>query len=146
MSWASPNLNDSHWAEIAVPMDQGKFGLDKNFNYLWYRLDIPFDRRTLNEGDLGRLGINIGRVFSAYELYANGIFIGSVGKFQPNGQASYDQEATFDLPRHALNENGSTVIALRVWRENYLFDGNQGGAGDGTNQIGTRQNLLATNL
>ena len=21
MSWASPNLNDSHWAEIAVPMD-----------------------------------------------------------------------------------------------------------------------------
>ncbi len=146
MNWAAPDLNDSDWAEIPVPMDWGKFGLDKNFNYLWYRLDINFDKHTLSQEDLGRLGINIGRVFSAYELYANGIFIGSVGKLPPNGQARYDQEATFDLPRHTLNEEGSTVIALRVWRENYLFGGNQGGAGDGTYQIGTRQNLLATNL
>ena len=109
MNWAAPDLNDSDWAEIPVPMDWGKFGLDKNFNYLWYRLDINFDKRTLSQEDLGRLGINIGRVFSAYELYANGIFIGSVGKLPPNGQARYDQEATFDLPRHTLNEEGSTV-------------------------------------
>ncbi|MFQ3323410.1 MAG: diguanylate cyclase (GGDEF)-like protein [Pseudomonadales bacterium] len=146
VNWASPDFNDTDWATIPVPLDWGKFGLNKNFNYLWYRLDIHFDKTTLDQQDLGRLGINIGRVFSAYELYANGTFIGSVGKFPPNSQARYDQEATFDLPRHTLNDDGTVVIALRVWRENYLFGGNQGGAGDGTYQVGTRQNLLTTNL
>ncbi|MFT4997927.1 MAG: hypothetical protein ACI8RO_001277 [Flavobacteriales bacterium] len=114
INWASAGPNDDDWAEMPVPLDWRKFGLDKDFNYLWYRLDIHFDKTKLDQEDLSRLGSNIGRVFSAYELYANGTFIGSVGKFSPNGQARYDQEATFDNPSHALNTDGTVVIALRV--------------------------------
>ncbi len=82
------------------------------------RLDFGEKPRPRARGDL-RLGVLIGQVDSAYELYAGGIPIGGVGRLSGPGTAAepsfdYDRYGIYPVPGKALAADGSLVLALRV--------------------------------
>ena len=114
--WSSPALDDTAWETRRVP---GRWSLDGYPNaeqFAWYRLSIALD-----SGDAGfwedreQLGIRIGKVLSAYELYAGGKLLGGRGKLPPLSEPDYDQEHIYPLPTSAIAADGTVVIALRVW-------------------------------
>ena len=57
----------------------------------------------------------MGKVLSAYELYAGGELVGGVGSLPPLSEATYDREKVFQIPVSALDDSGKLVLALRVW-------------------------------
>ena len=66
-----------------------------------------------------QLGLQIGKVMNAYELYAGGELLGRVGKFPPLAEVDYDRKKVFALPAVAIGEDGSLYLAIRyiykVW-------------------------------
>ncbi|MBU2678174.1 MAG: response regulator [Gammaproteobacteria bacterium] len=116
-SWATPELDDSAWELTAVPAHspQGQAGFS---GMLWYRLALNLDLSEDSVRDnVGALGVRLGKVMSAYELYAGGIKIGHVGRLPPEAISSYDQHAVFSIPRSSIDEDGRLTLALRVWRD-----------------------------
>jgi phosphoserine phosphatase RsbU/P len=98
--YADPGFDDSSWPRITMPraIAPGASG------YTWHRihLEIPATDRPLS--------IAIAPFFSAYEIFANGVKIGSFGGElgSPSGQY-YPRLASFPLP----NGQPSLVIAIR---------------------------------
>ena len=111
--WADPSFDDSGWKEIRVPTGFGR--RDDAAPFAWYRLRIDFgEKAAARRGDL-RLGLLIGQVDSAYELYAGGILLGGVGRLPPKDPSfDYDRYGIYPVPAAALGPDGSLVLALRV--------------------------------
>jgi diguanylate cyclase (GGDEF)-like protein len=115
-SWSSPALDDTGWDTRRVPDRWALGGYPSVEQFAWYRLSIE-----LESGDAGlwedreQLGIRIGKVMSAYELYAGGKLLGGRGKLPPLSEPEYDREYIYPLPTSAIAKDGTVVIALRVW-------------------------------
>ena len=77
------------------------------------RLASPLDIREI--ADM-RLGVAIGKVDSAYELYAGGLQIGGVGSLPPTPQMDYDRHGIYPVPYSAIDAERRLVLALRVWK------------------------------
>jgi signal transduction histidine kinase len=116
--YADPSFDDGGFKEIAVPTGFGR--RDDASSFAWYRLKIEFgEKGATKRGDL-RLGLLIGQVDSAYQLYAGGILLGGVGRL-PSGPGTaevpsfdYDRYGIYPVPAAAFGEDGSLVLALRV--------------------------------
>lgn len=108
-TWASPSFDDSYWPLIATDrlwQDQGYGGLK---GYAWYRLRVKLPATTQP------LGIDIGPIISAAELYVDGKLLGNEGIMRPKPDWSMHRMANaFPLPASC---NGRWVeIAIRVWK------------------------------
>jgi signal transduction histidine kinase/CheY-like chemotaxis protein len=122
-SWSAPELDDRAWLQIESGRSWGRQGY-RDVERAWYRREVE-----LPEGyrDGRPLGLFIGPVSSAYELYVDGVALGGAGKLPPDGRLEYDRSRTYALPP-AVVVDGRVVIALRVWRspvEGTLFGGFQ---------------------
>ncbi|MEH6584234.1 MAG: diguanylate cyclase [Halioglobus sp.] len=134
MAWLSPQYDDSRWGTLSVPGRWPGEGHPETKQFAWYRLTLQLDlidpqQRT----HLPSLGIRMGKVMSAYELYAGGMLLGGVGKLPPLSEVNYDRTRVFQIPPGAVAENGQLVLALRVWGGDDLGVKNFGGgayAGD----------------
>jgi diguanylate cyclase (GGDEF)-like protein len=116
IAWALPEHDDSKWQRMAVPSFWPEGGYPETGQMAWYRLTLQFDPHNLHQqADLSRLGIGIGRILSAYELYAGGRLLGGVGKLPPMNEVNYDRSQVFEIPRAAIGADGKLVLALRVW-------------------------------
>ncbi len=113
LRWASPEFDDSGWRFRSVPGNWPTGGFPETDQYAWYRLTLHLDAELVDEGE--PLGVRLGKVHSAYELYANGQQVGQVGRLPPLAQIDYDLMKVF--PLHGLNPgpDGRLVLALRVW-------------------------------
>ena len=107
--WASPAFDDSSWSLLSTEKSWSSQGYRGYAGYAWYRLRLKLPASTLP------LGINIGHINSAAELYVDGQLIGQNGIMRPRPDWSDQFEANaFPLPP-ALN--GQWVeIAVRVWK------------------------------
>ncbi|MEP0203741.1 MAG: diguanylate cyclase [Halioglobus sp.] len=115
-SWSSPALDDTRWATRRIPGRWSLGGYPDEQQFAWYRLSIALDSGDAQFWeDREQLGIRIGKVMSAYELYAGGKLLGGRGKLPPLSEPDYDQEYIYPLPTSAISEDGKVVIALRVW-------------------------------
>jgi diguanylate cyclase (GGDEF)-like protein len=142
MAWAEPGYDDLGWPEVLVPKDLGAQGYADYTGMAWYRFSVKFvpDDEQLRP-DLDHLGVNIGKVHSAYELYAGGILLGGVGKLPPNPEMLFDRYRTFPIPRAAVDADGRVDLALRVWRHQERFGDTAAGAYEGPFLIGTDYDL-----
>ncbi len=124
LSWAEPNLDDTDWAKLKVPLNWGKQGYDDYAGFAWYRLNLTFLNPEL---PLDQLSVTIGKVHSAYELYIGGELVGGVGSLPPNPQIRYDQYKTYRIPSEAINSQGHLTLAIRVWRSTVIQNSWEGG-------------------
>jgi diguanylate cyclase (GGDEF)-like protein len=82
----------------------------------WYRLSLHLDPHALDDhGFAHGLGLRMGKVMSAYEVYANGRLLGGVGRLPPLARFNYDREAVHFVPRDLIGPDGELVLAVRVW-------------------------------
>ncbi|MGI9289237.1 MAG: diguanylate cyclase [Pseudomonadales bacterium] len=118
--WSQPQFDDSSWTNLHVPQDWGLQGFKGHNGFAWYRLSLKLcttecSEEALSADVLNRLAVTLGKVQSAYELYAGGQFVGAIGGVPPNAEISYDEFGTFRIPRSAIDEQGVLVLAMRVW-------------------------------
>jgi diguanylate cyclase (GGDEF)-like protein len=109
--WARPDFDDRGWTRLQVPGSWRRQGFDAVVGIAWYRLTVP-SRWAADE----RLGLTLGKIDSAYEIYVGGRKLGGVGDLPPLPRMEYDRHRTFSIPPQARNPDGSLAIALRVWR------------------------------
>ncbi len=122
LSRALPDHDDSTWSEVRIPAGVRD---DTVADVAWYRLETqvgPRDRPKDRPADRGvaldapRLGLTVGKVDSAYEVYAGGILLGGVGALPPAPRIDYDRHRIYAVPAAAIAPDGRVVIALRVWK------------------------------
>ena len=108
-AWASPSFDDSSWPLLATDQKWGSQGYPDLNGYAWYRLRLKIPATSQP------LGIDIGHINSAAEIYAGGRLLGENGVMRPRPDWSDQQNAhAFPLP---LSCNGCWVeIAVRVWK------------------------------
>ena len=84
-AWASPDYDDSSWATMRVPARWPASGFPATGQMAWYRLELRLDPAAREELDLlHQLGVRLGKVLSAYEVYAGGALLSGAGRQPPN--------------------------------------------------------------
>ncbi|MCZ6832092.1 MAG: GGDEF domain-containing protein [Gammaproteobacteria bacterium] len=79
----------------------------------------------------------------AYELYAGGELVGGVGSLPPLSETNYDRTRVFLIPASAIADDGTLLLALRVWGGTELAVSKWGGgAYEGDFRIGEFATLL----
>ncbi len=117
--WAAPSFDASAWQDLRIPTGFGRD--DVTSSMAWYRLslDLSPDAPPLSveqRADL-RLAVAIGKVDSAYEIYAGGLLLGGVGDLPPQVPSmDYDRQAIYPVPAAAIGDDDRLVLALRVWK------------------------------
>jgi len=119
-AWASPSFDDSSWPLLATGQKWGSQGYPDLNGYAWYRLRLKLPATP------HPLGIDIGHINSAAEIYADGRLLGENGVMRPRPDWSDQQDANaFALP---LSCNGHWVeIAVRVWKSSVASSYSSGG-------------------
>ena len=110
-TWAATDLDDSDWAEIQVPGSWGMQGYE-DVDTAWYRLTVELSPAEAS----AHLGLRLGDVFSAYELYVDGELLGGVGQLPPEPRMEWSRHATYSIPPPSAQVDRRLVLALRVWR------------------------------
>lgn len=127
--WADPGYDDSHWELMDLSPRDGSFdptsgqpgyvpgwtlnGHPDYWGYAWYRLHV---RVQSYQGEkiaiAGPANVN-----DIYQVFANGMLLGSFGRFSKGGTTPvdyYSQPMMFDLPEPAADKQ-DVVLAFRVW-------------------------------
>jgi hypothetical protein len=152
--WADPNFDDSQWETIDLTPHAGSFdpttgwsgyvpgwtakGHPGYWGYAWYRIRVQIN--ALPQENLALAGPS--NVDDAYEVFANGMLLGSFGKFPNHGGAPvtyYSQPMMFRLPQAKAAGAGPLVLVLafRVWMEpNTLMSSPDAGGFHSAPQLG----------
>ncbi len=101
--WAQPDFDDSQWPTIAMP-DK----VNQEFGWRWYRVHLSLPSSGVNE-PIGLLAGPFGAAF-AYEVYADGKKIGSLGGFGAT-ELHLPTVAVYPLP---TTGSSKLVLAFRV--------------------------------
>jgi signal transduction histidine kinase len=141
-AWAAPSFDDGAWAEVLISRPGAAQGHSRLGGYAWFRLSL-----SLPEGgeSAGRAALRMGRIISAYELYANGQRLGGVGAFPPAARSDYDRQQIYALPAGAVAPGGRLLLAVRVWRDPAL-PWPVGGGDGGTFELGRIEDLTRRQL
>lgn len=140
-AFASPSFDDISWRDVKVPMGTGRRDADSDM--VWFRTSVWIEGPP---GEL-RLGLLLGKVDSAYEVYAGGIRLGGVGRLPPDPAIDYDRHRIYAVPAAAIADDGRLVLAVRVWKSSQTR-GTLGSLHEGPFLLGpietlTRQELLS---
>lgn len=111
LRWADPGFDDRAWVDLEVPRSWGRQGYADVFGMAWYRTRVP-----LAEPAAGPVGLALGKIDSAYEVYVGGQLLGGVGRLPPSPAMEYDHHRIYVVPGSTREPDGSLVIALRIWR------------------------------
>lgn len=109
--WADARFDDRAWTSLQVPKSWGRQGFAGVYGMAWYRtrVSLPWPVDT-------PIGLALGKIDSAYEVFAGGRLLGGVGRVPPSPDMQYDRHRIYVLPPDVREADGSVVIALRVWR------------------------------
>ncbi|MCB1177455.1 MAG: histidine kinase, partial [Leptospiraceae bacterium] len=108
--WKDPNLQDAGWGRKSLP----DYGKDKNspiYGFHWYRCHIFFSD---NSNIPGGLGVYLGKLRDADEVYFNGTLIGSTGKVTPPQSIDFEKKRIYSIPDR-LVVPGKNVLAIRIF-------------------------------
>jgi signal transduction histidine kinase/CheY-like chemotaxis protein/HPt (histidine-containing phosphotransfer) domain-containing protein len=119
-AWARPELDDSAWADVRIPMGWGRRS-GAFHPYAWYRLTVQVGHAgegpSREQRARLRLGLLLGKVDSAYEVYAGGVRLGGVGALPPAPRVDYDRHRLYAIPSDLIDASGRLVIAIRAWKD-----------------------------
>ena len=114
--WAAPEFDDTEWQRR--PLRSGFERKETPDGFAWYRRTIDLSpHRSMSEIERAglHLGVTVGKIDSAYELYAGGLWVGGVGELPPEPRVNYDRHDVYRVPYDAIDADGRLVLALRVW-------------------------------
>jgi diguanylate cyclase (GGDEF)-like protein len=87
----------------------------------WYRANFVFDLSQPGmQSALDQLGISLGKIHSAFELYVGGKLIRGAGRLPPDPAIVYDRMRTTAISLSAIDDQGRMTVAVRVWRDEVL--------------------------
>lgn len=128
--WAEKNYDDSVWETMDLTPKSGAIdptsgwagyvpgwtvqGHPDYWGYAWYRIRVQVDP---GPGESFALA-GPANVDDAYQVYANGVLLGSFGRFPTDGDnpvAFYSQPMMFKLPPAQTAGPQELVLAIRVW-------------------------------
>jgi|GEM_PF-1267011 len=121
--WADPALDDRGWKRAEVPAEWETV-LPEYDGFGWYRREVRLPP-VLEEG---ALGVQLGTVGDAFQVYWNGVLVGGRGSFPPHFVEGV-HPSLFLVPARALavRPGGPHVLAVRVYND-YAYGGMMGGA------------------
>lgn len=145
--WSAPDFDDSTWETVSLPH---RWRRDKAASpdtaVGWYRQRLTIELTELAQREqVVPLGIRLGSIYSAYELYAGGKFVAGVGKLPPHSDTAIDfnRQAVMAIPLSAISAEGELVLALRVWAgETAALSFAGGGPWRGQFELGSYGRLL----
>jgi serine phosphatase RsbU (regulator of sigma subunit) len=109
MAWAAPGFDDSSWEPIQADAPWGAQGHPSYAGFAWYRRHLEI---LPSAGGTHDYRILFTHVEDGYEVYWNGVLMGSYGKLPPHPSWYYWQfPASFPLRGSA-----SGTLAIRVWK------------------------------
>ncbi|GAB3269570.1 sensor domain-containing diguanylate cyclase [Parahaliea aestuarii] len=148
LAWAAPEFDDSDWPTRTIPHRAPKGGAQEALQFSWYRLTIQLQGNIEAAGGQSPLlGVQIGKVLSAYELYIGGELVGGVGALPPDSEVNYDRMQVYAIPASALTAQGELVLAMRVWGGSALSTSLWGeGPHEGAFRIGYYRDLIAASF
>jgi sigma-B regulation protein RsbU (phosphoserine phosphatase) len=104
--YADPGLNDRGWLVIKSGPAFGSYGW-KGVDRLWYRTHV---RIPAGEHDLA---VSLSWFLGSYQIYVNGVEVGSSGAFPPGGVNVTSSDRSYRIPDAALG-SGELTIAIRA--------------------------------
>lgn len=113
-SWSDPLMDDSGWKDCASFLKDTKFA--DSSNRMWARKTVQIPSH-LKKGEIW-LGIN--KLNAAAEVYADGVFIGTVGSMSPNLDIRTERFVEILIPSSLLGD-GEVHIALRISGNGGIF-------------------------
>lgn len=112
-AWSRPELDDRAWTEVQVPTGW-RHGAGPESAFSWFRKTVELDPANAAAAARGTLAVTLGKVDSAYEVYAGGVQLGGVGGLPPHARAEYDRHRTYAIPPAAVS-GSRLVLAVRAW-------------------------------
>lgn len=145
-AWANPKFDDSKWALLRSDKDWSSQGYKDMSGLAWYRFQV------IVPSGLDHVSLLLPSILTSYEVYADGVEIGTYGKMPPNRDpyTSSENYRAYALPA-GKRPGRSVEIALRVWHwpgwVKYYGGGPSGGGGlfGDTREIEHRAKLERTN-
>ena len=139
MKYAQPNYDDSGWEIVDLSAPPGAHDDDVGLSgyipgwtsrghpnysgYAWYRMKVILD--SLPENNIALAAPP--SVDDAYQLFINGLLLGSTGDFSGTVPIIYSiQPRTFPVPENVIKEKNIT-IAFRVWMSPASLGADAGG-------------------
>lgn len=107
MSWVNPDFDDSGWTDCPSMLKEIKFS--DSSNRMWARKTVQIPN-SMKKNEVW-LGIN--KLSAAAEVYADGVYIGTVGSLSPNLDIRTERFVELLVPS-VLVEDGKLSIALRI--------------------------------
>ena len=142
-AWSSPHFDDTGWSNRSVPGRWPVGGYPEHNHMAWYRLTLQLDPALLASSQPATIAVRLGKILSAYELYAGGKLVGGVGSLPPLREINYDRQRVIAVPATAVDEHGHLVLALRVWGgEDASVSAWSAGPTSGSFRLGEYNNLL----
>lgn len=122
-AWAAPGLDDRGWATARVPSEWEVLAPGHD-GWGWYRREVVLPAALAR----GPLGLQLGTVGDAYEVFWNGVRLGGRGAFPPRFVEGI-HPALFVVPAEALEARPGHPheVAVRVYNA-YAYGGMMGGA------------------
>lgn len=115
--WSGSQYDDSDWKSVELP-HRWYPGEGAGADIGWYRLRIRLAvEQAAQREQLAHLGLQLGSVLSAYEIYAGGGLLGGVGRLPPapDPVVDYENQRVLSIPLAAIADDGELVLAMRVW-------------------------------
>ena len=119
-AYASPSFDDSGWKTVSTNKQLLDYGI-RNIPYCWYRAHIH-----LRPGARS-LAIGLEHTFGSYEVYVNGVRIGSNGDMAGLVRFTQRTLVAYPVPDSLLSADGEVVLALR-----FAVDASSSAHGHGT--------------
>jgi hypothetical protein len=161
LRWADPAFDDSKWSCVDLTPPAGTYdattgtsgfvsgwarqGHPGYAGFAWYRFRVQL--QSENTDSPTRLALKMPAKFDdAYQVFANGQFIGEFGDFTMAGVKMYtSQPSAFSLP--SGSNRGQVSIAIRMWMDPSTTFGNASAGGlHGPPVLGDRPVIMAMQI
>ena len=133
--WAGSSFDDSQWSLLRSDESWDAQGYKGYTGSAWYRFRVSVP------AGMNGLSIYLPVIFTNYEIYANGLRIGGIGKMPPD-PIPYSNYASqiYALPL-AGGSARQIEIAIRIWHWPGWADYEGGGPGNGGSMIGDSDDI-----
>ncbi len=141
-AYAAPDYDDSTWTAVDLPgnlmptIDRSGGG---NAGILWLRKTVFIDSAVPRED----IGLILGRIAHADEVFFNGEKIGGLGDFPPAEHSMWNHPRHYQVPRSVIRFGGANVIAVRL---SYNLSGEVQGTLGLTNMTEWEQSRVLSNF
>src|SRR3984957_7279219 len=105
--WASPAFDDSAWPLLRSDEPWTDQGYNQLSGFAWYRFRVQAPSPAMP------ISLLLPSILTDYEVFENGVKIGSFGQMPPHGSLRFSQSFLYPVPPAAV---GATLqFAIRVW-------------------------------